>query len=69
MRQIFFPFGSDVLEDKPESHENIEVSGEVTRNTRSNNYVMSTEPGMNSFQLLNNRIFRMWEKGQLLVLK
>ena len=63
MRQIFFPIGSDIIEDKPESHENIEVAELITRSTSSNNYVMSTGPGMNSFQLLNNRIFRIWRKG------
>lgn len=44
LRHSSFPGGSDVLEDKPESYENIDMSTEITRNSkiwgiRSNNYV------------------------------
>lgn len=44
LRHSSFPGGFDVLEDKPESYENIDMSKEITRNSkimgiRSNNYV------------------------------
>lgn len=44
LRHSPFPGGFDVLEVKPESYENIDMSKEITRNSkildiRSNNYV------------------------------
>lgn len=44
LRRSSFPGDFDVLEDKPESYENIDMSKEITKNSkimgiRSNNYV------------------------------
>lgn len=57
-----------------QSHENIELSKEITRSSkimdiRSNNYEIEHRTRVEWFQILSNRIFRIWGRDKLLVLK